>query len=198
MKKAGAIFVVVVMVLAVAIGGLSYVYLDSGQSGYTGQTDGGDSDTEGTQPDDTSNTDPNAGLVMAPGFTLPRVGGGSMTLSDFRGKVVLLDFMATWCGPCVTELGHLKDVDESYGDDVVIISIDVDQSESEALLNQFAADHTITWPILMDTGGISQTAGYSASSIPTLVIVNKDGYIEERYVGVTQASVLRSVIDSIS
>jgi thiol-disulfide isomerase/thioredoxin len=197
MKRAGAIFVAIIIILAVAIGGLSYVYLDAGQSGYSGQTDDDSSDDEYTPPDDGGDGNPNAGLLLAPDFTLPKVGGGSGTLSNYRGKVVLLDFMATWCGPCVTELEHLKEVDSAYSSDVVIFSIDVDQNEGDALLTSFGAEHGITWPILMDTGGISQTSGYSASSIPTLVVVNKDGYIRERYVGVTQASVLESIINTL-
>lgn len=179
MQKAGIAFVAVITALIVLVGGLSYVYLGSGQSGY----------------DD--NGDPNAGLTIAPVFTLPKVGGGSVSLSDYDGKVLVLDFMATWCGPCVTEIAHLKEIDSSYGNGVAIVSIDVDREEDEALLASFAAEHAITWPILRDTQGVASASAYSASSIPTLVIINQDGYVKERFVGVTESSTLKSVIDSI-
>jgi thiol-disulfide isomerase/thioredoxin len=187
MEKAGIAFIAAIVGLIVLVGGLSYVYFGTSQSGYV--------DNNGD--DSSENGDPNEGLQLAPDFTLPKVGGGSVRLSDYRGKVVLLDFMATWCGPCINELEHLKEIDQRYGTDVVIISIDVDAEEGDSLLIPFATEHDVTWPVLRDTQGISQATGYSASSIPTLVVVNKDGYVRERYVGVTQASVLESVIDTI-
>jgi thiol-disulfide isomerase/thioredoxin len=196
MEKKGVAFVAALVGLIVIAGGLSYVYLSSGQSGYVnGSDDGTDDGADNGTPD--GNDDPNEGLDLAHGFTLPKVGGGSISLDNYKGKVVVLDFMATWCGPCVTELAHLKDIDQGYGDDVVILSIDVDAQEDDPVLLPFIAQHSITWPVLRDTAGISQASGYSASSIPTLVIINKDGYIQQRFVGVTQASALESVIDSI-
>ena len=186
MEKKGVAFIAVIVVLIVIVAGLSYVYLGSGQTGYVN----GNGTTNGTP-------DPNEGLELAPFFSLPQVGGGQLMLADFSGKVLVLDFMATWGGPCVTEFAHLKEVDQKYGSDVAIVSIDVDGQEGDAVLQPFIAQHDITWPVLKDTSGVSMASGYSATSIPTLVIINQDGYIKERFVGVTQASVLESVIDSI-
>ncbi|KYK26907.1 MAG: hypothetical protein AYK23_00510 [Candidatus Proteinoplasmatales archaeon SG8-5] len=182
MEKQGIAFIAAIVGLVVIVSGLSYLYIGSGQTGYE----------NGNGVDD-----PNEGLQLAPVFTLPQVGGGNVMLADYSGKVLVLDFMATWCGPCVTEIGHLKEIDQKYGSDVAIVSIDVDRDEDDAILQPFIAQHGITWPVLRDTGGVSAASGYSASSIPTLVIVNQDGYIKDRFVGVTSASTLESVIDSI-
>ena len=180
MEKMSLLYIAAVVGMIVVAGGLSYIYMDDDQQPY-----------EGSKGDD-----PNAGLQLAPDFTLPRVGGGHVSLHSLRGKIVILDFMATWCGPCGTEIEHLKVVDGEYADsEVAILSIDVDSSESEALLSDYAAERGITWDILRDTSGISSANGYSASRIPTLVIINKDGYIVEREVRVTSSSELISMID---
>ncbi len=184
MKKNTIAFISVLVALGILLGALVYVYLGEGQSGYEDQND--------------DDTDPNIGLDLAPDFTLPKVGGGTLQLSSLRGKVVVLDFMATWCAPCATEIGHLKVVDGAYSDSQVeIISIDVDTNEGDALLAQYAAEKGITWPIVRDTLGISNAPGYEVSSIPTVVIVNQDGYIQYRNVGVVSSSELGSIIDGL-
>ena len=135
---------------------------------------------------------------LAPDFTLPKVNGGFVTLSSLQGRVVVLDFMATWCGPCTAELEHLKEIDNLYSSsEVVILSIDVDSDEDETILSPYISDHGITWSVLMDTSGVSSQPGYDASAIPTLVIIDQDGYIQFRHVGTTDSSILISEIETL-
>ena len=186
--------------ISLALAGLGYIYFSDGQEPFTGNPDDNDDDNSGPdpnpQPDDSD--DDNQQQGTAPNFNLPRVGGGSVRLSDLRGQVVVLDFMATWCGPCETELAHLDEIYNSYGSSQVrILSIDVDSGESESLLSQYIDQHDISWDVLMDESGINNAAGYDVSSIPTLVIVDQDGNIAYRAVGVTQASTLRAQINAL-
>lgn len=190
MEKAAVIFISLIVAISLVLGGLGYMYFSGGQTAYTGVPDGS------TAPPPPSTSNPT--LPLAPDFKLPKVGGGYVSLSGLRGKVVVLDFMATWCGPCKTELPHLAEIDANYGTDkVIVLSIDVDASESESLLSQYIKDNAISWEVLRDTSGINNAAGYDVASIPTLVIVDQNGRIAYRNVGVTQASTLRAHIDPL-
>ena len=184
MEKAAVIFISIIVVISVAIGGLGYMYFSGdSQEAYSGTPiDVGDTST----------------LPLASDFNLPKVGGGYVRLSDLKGQVVILDFMATWCGPCETELAHLEEIYNSYSSSQVrILSIDVDKSESEALLSSYIDKHNIPWDTLMDFAGINNDPGYDVTAIPTLVIVDQDGGIAFRGEGIVQSSTLKAEINSL-
>ncbi len=193
-KKLAA-FAVVIIIVAAGLGFLVYNEFIGSHLAYENGTIIDEQDGNDNGNDDEN---PNEGLDLAPDFTLPKVGGGTLQLSNLRGKVVVLDFMATWCEPCETEIGHLKVVDGAYSDSQVeIISVDVDAGESDSLLSSYAAEKGVTWPIVRDTLGISRAPGYEAERIPTLVIVNQDGYIQYWNEGVISSSELESIIDGL-
>ena len=201
MEKAAVIFISLIVVTSTALAGLGYMHFSDGQGAYVDNPD--DDGTPDSTPDSTPDPIPdpepdNSNLSLAPDFSLPKVGGGYVTLSSLKGQVVILDFMATWCGPCETELAHLDEIYNSYSSSQVrILSIDVDTSESEAVLSIYADKHDISWDVLMDTSGINNNAGYDVSSIPTLVIVDQDGRIAYRAVGVTTAATLQAEINAL-
>ena len=200
MQKAAIIFISLIVTISVVVAGLGFMYFSDGQTAYTGTSDGDGSHTDpGTTPDPSPNPSPTpSNLPMAPDFNLPKVGGGYVRLSDLRGQVVVLDFMATWCGPCKTELTHLSEINDNYGSNQVrILSIDVDSGESDALLSSYINENGISWDALRDISGVNNAAGYDVQSIPTLVIVDQNGRIAYRSVGITQASVLRAEISAL-
>jgi len=126
---------------------------------------------------------------VAPIFTLTDIDGVEFSLSNFRGRVVLLDFFATWCGPCVAEIPHLKSLREKFGEDLIIISVSVSpSSDTVEKLQEFRQEHGIDWVIARDTIGINDE--YGVQYIPTLVIIDQEGYIRHRHVGLTDESVL--------
>lgn len=133
---------------------------------------------------------------VAPDFTLTDIDGVDFSLSDHRGKVVLLDFFATWCGPCVAKIVHLQSLYEEFGEDFVIISISVSpSSDSVEKLRGFRQEHKIDWTIARDTIGMNDA--YDVQYIPTLVIIDQEGYIRHRHVGLTDESVLQEEIYEI-
>ncbi|UCE38145.1 MAG: TlpA family protein disulfide reductase [Thermoplasmata archaeon] len=136
-------------------------------------------------------------LGSAPGFTLTSIDKVEFSLSDFEGKVVILDFMATWCGPCKSEMIHLKDVYYNYSEsEVQIISIDTDESESDMTLYNFSIDWGEDWIYAIDrTGDVEQD--YSISNIPKLVLIDKQGNIRYEKVGITTYEDLSSMIDQL-
>jgi thiol-disulfide isomerase/thioredoxin len=113
---------------------------------------------------------------------------------DFRSKVVILDLMATWCGPCVQEISHLKEVQQHYGFDIIILSISVG-GDSEQGLRDFKAEHEASWRFAIDTDRVA--AKYGVLYIPKLVIIDKGGNIQFIHVGTTPTSTLIEEIDEL-
>lgn len=129
-------------------------------------------------------------------FKLKNLDGIEVSLEDFHGKVVVLDFMATWCKPCITQIPHLSKIHDKYGDKVVILSISVDpNTDTVERLKLFASTFNITWTILRDTAKTSSK--YDVTAIPTIFVIDKEGYIKFKHVGVTEESTLSKEIDSL-
>ena len=104
--------------------------------------------------------------VEAPAFNLPSLKGGPLALSDFNGKVILLNFWATWCAPCKEEMPAMERLWKRLrGKNFVIISVAVDRGSSKAV-RRFSKEHGITFPVLLDPDGHRQGGdlrGYGAA-----------------------------------
>ena len=118
----------------------------------------------------------------APDFTLENLEGTAVSLSDFRGKVVLLDFWATWCPPCRKEIPHLKELHTEYGDDgLVILGIALDV-KGRRVVAPFVEEHQLPYPIVLGGQEVSRAYG-GVRNIPTAFLIDRDGLIRRRYVG---------------
>ncbi len=138
---------------------------------------------------------PQAGEDVAPDFELESLEGEVARLSDFRGKVVLLDFWATWCGPCKVQMKNLKELRYLVNEDeVIIISIDV--GEGKGVVQEFVTEEEVDWLVLLDPKG-STAKSYRIRAIPTLFIIDKEGLIKEKYVGITSVETLLSTIEAL-
>lgn len=132
----------------------------------------------------------------APNFTLTDTDSDNFSLSDFKGKVVVLDLMGTLCGPCVYEMPHLKEVQQHYGDDVIILSISVAWGgDTNQELAAFKQAQGCTWRFAIDTDDV--TTKYNAFAIPKLVIIDKNQNIRFTNKGVTSSSTLIEKIDEL-
>jgi thiol-disulfide isomerase/thioredoxin len=138
------------------------------------------------------------GQEKAQDFELVDINGKSFSLSEHLGKVVLLDFFATWCGPCIMEIEHLQALHKDYSSEqLVILSISVDtESDSLLKLQLFAQQNQMQWTVAQDTDNVGYK--YDVSYIPQLVVVDTEGYERYSHIGVTAASTLRSEIDALN
>lgn len=118
----------------------------------------------------------------APEFTLGDANGSSVKLSDYRGKVVLLNFWATWCGPCTLEIPWFIDFEQEFksrGFEVVGISMD---DEGWAAIKPYVAEHKMNYRVLLGDDSVSQLYG-GVEALPTTFIIDRDGKIASVHVG---------------
>ena len=128
----------------------------------------------------------------APGSPTPPAPVSSASFSEFRGKVILLDFWASWCGPCRNALPNLKRLQAVYGgSDFVVISISEDDDESA--WHAFVFSHDMTWPQRLDSDGSMQSQ-FGVNALPTYVLIGRDGTILQKLVGEAPAE---SIVERI-
>ncbi|MCH9650418.1 MAG: TlpA family protein disulfide reductase [Deltaproteobacteria bacterium] len=130
----------------------------------------------------------------APDFRLASVDGGELGSEDFEGRVILLDFWATWCGPCHVQAEILEPLYEEFRHQgLEIFSIDL--GEEEAKVQAFLEKNPVPYPVLMDFDG-EVSDRYGVFALPTVLIIDRQGQIAFTRGGITGADTLRSVIEA--
>ncbi len=116
----------------------------------------------------------------APEFSLPLLDGGQASLSQFRGKVVILDFWASWCPPCKREIPDFVDLQQRYGaKGLQVVGVALDDSGP---VRAFAASAGINYPVLLGDDAIARLYG-GIEGIPTTFVIDRQGRIVKRYEG---------------
>jgi len=124
---------------------------------------------------------PVAGSPPAPQFSLQDIDGETHRLSDYRGKVVIVNFWATWCPPCREEMPSMQRAwKRLQDDDVVILAIDV--GEDEDTIFTFTADYPVDFPLLMDSDS-RVTGEWPVRGLPTSFVIDPEGRIAYRAIG---------------
>ena len=130
-------------------------------------------------PDDAKAT----GQVAPMHFTLKDMNGADVNLASFKGKVVLINFWATWCGPCRAEIPGLVELQDQYRDDLTILGVSIDDPADK--LKPYAAEFKINYPVLVGNGHQDmQDAFGPLYGIPVSVIVGRDGRIAKKHSGI--------------
>jgi len=116
-------------------------------------------------------------------FTLKDMNGVDVQLASFKGKVILLNFWATWCGPCKAEIPALIELQEQYRGDLVVLGFSVDDTVDKLL--PYAAEYKINYPVLVGNGRDDVQDAYGPLwGIPVSVIIGRDGTIAKKHAGI--------------
>lgn len=125
--------------------------------------------------------------LPAPDFTATLVDGSSFTLSEQQGKVVLLNFWATWCGPCVGELPAFTRLVDTYGDKLSLLA--VNSREDDQTVRDFLDEHGYTFPVALDPD-LAVGELYPTDGIPYTVIIAPDGTVASIQLGAADADAM--------
>ena len=124
--------------------------------------------------------------------------GNEITLSSFKGKPVVLNFWASWCGPCKMEMPHFEKMYKELGDEVEFVMVNLTYGrETMANAKNYVDTNGFTFNVYYDTQGKASTA-YNISSIPMTVFIDKDGKLVERKIGTLSEAQLRTRIENIN
>ncbi len=132
---------------------------------------------------------------IAPDFELPTTDGKKLKLSDYKGKIVIVDFWATWCPPCRRGIPDLVSLKNEYKDDLEIIGISVDKITrgTEGRIVPFMKEYGINYPVVHGTFEVAEKFG-GIRSIPTSFVIDREGKIAAQYVGlVPKANYIQAI-----
>ena len=131
---------------------------------------------------------------IAPDFTGITLEGEIIRLSDFRGKIVLLNDFASWCGPCLAETPHLVDIYNAEGDDIVFIGLNIE--ESEANVAGYRDEFNVPYPLVLNPDG-ALTEIYRPIGLPTSWFIDPDGVVRYVHAGPMTTPMLQEALDAV-
>ncbi len=130
---------------------------------------------------------------VAPAFTVPTLDGKGFTLADHKGKVVLVNWFATWCGPCKSEMPPLKSrIWDVYGTNPGFVMVSISRGEDAAKVEPFAKERGLPWTIGLDADKAAFGL-YAAAYIPRNYVIGRDGRILYQSEGFTEAEFAKMI-----
>lgn len=129
-------------------------------------------------------------------FTLPDLEGKQVKLSDFKGKVILLNFWATWCGPCKAEIPGFVELQAKHKNDLVVIGFSVDDPVDKA--QAFASEYKINYPVVLGLGRDEVQEAYGPIwGIPASFLISRDARVCRRHMGIAPKALFDKEITAL-
>jgi len=131
----------------------------------------------------------------APDFSLPNIDGGRISLSDYKGKVLMVDFWATWCGPCRVEIPEFVELQNRYRSEGFAI-VGISQDDSPEPVRQFYKEFRMNYPVAMANDEVDQLFG-GVIGLPTTFLIGRDGRIYAKHTGTTDIAVFEEEVRTL-
>jgi len=185
MAITGVVLVIVVVGLAVGVSLFAF------------QPSGGSNGEDTTLTGITADRDLlELGLQLPSDWEFAMADNSTLTMSELDGKIILVDLMATWCSSCSTQNGYLESIYETLGGPLVILSLTIDRSETIQMMSYYQIQRGLPWDHGLDSDS-KFTSYFSVTSVPTLILIDSDGYFRYMHIGVWSDAVLTDRITSI-
>jgi len=191
---------ILILVFALLLGGASVLYARLGQTMAPDQLAVQQTQPQQTGADAAEETQETAPeLVEAPDFTVYDIEGGEVRLSDFEGKPTVVNFWASWCGPCQMEMPDFQDKFLELGESVNFLMVNMTDGSRETLetASAFIAEQGYTFPVFYDTQ-VDAAMAYGVNSLPTTYFIDAEGRAIAQATGAIDAATLQRGIDMIA
>lgn len=119
---------------------------------------------------------------LAPNFTIEHVDGNKISLSNFIGKPVFINFWASWCGPCRDEMPFIQEAYDAYGDQIEFIMINVIETDKIKDMQTYISEYGFTFPVYLDKKNVVSDL-YNIYGYPTSFFIDRNGIIQEQFLG---------------
>lgn len=186
-------FFIIALVFVLLIGGATVLYRQLGKNIAAEQLA-----TQSTNQSDESAAGETEQKIKAPDFTVYDTDGNEVHLADYIGKPIVLNFWASWCGPCQSEMPDFHEKYLELGDDVHFLMINMTDGARETVesASAFIAKNVYAFPVFYDTKSDAASI-YGAYSLPTTFFINADGYAIAQATGAIDAETLQRGLDMI-
>ncbi|VDN46433.1 conserved exported protein of unknown function [Petrocella atlantisensis] len=146
---------------------------------------------ETTTQESATTSQPEREVIMAPEFTLTSSTGEAISLSDYRGKIVFLNFWTTWCKYCLEEMPDFQEAYEKYGDDlqILLVNVTTDENTDRAGVINWYEQFDYTMPMVLDEDG-DVTSQFTIPGYPTTYFIDRDGSVIAYYPGLMSTELI--------